>query len=103
MIASSLRSMATRERATHMPASRMPSASRVAVAFWRKGGGFEAFFRCRVGETDAGRGRTMFGKGRVGACALGNLQTARGAYIAVRNEASRACFLSEPVAARTRE
>jgi hypothetical protein len=45
----------------------------------------------------------MFGKGRESAFALRNLQTPRGAYIAVRNEATQESLLSERVAARTRK
>ena len=82
-----------------MPASERVSARAARVAFWRKWGGFEAFYRCRVERpSDA-----MFGKGRERAFALRNLQTPRGAYIAVRNEATKESLLSEPVAARTRK
>src|ERR687890_1058042 len=97
MIAISLRSMASRERATHMPASASPSARRVAVAFLRKWGGFDAFLRSRAGEADGRRRRTMFGKGRAGAFALRNLQTPRRAYMAVRNEATQARVCPSPL------
>src|SRR3712207_1728955 len=66
MIASSLSSMATRERATHMPATAELSAGRIAVAFWRKWGGFGAFFVCRAGETQVGRRTRCLAKGARG-------------------------------------
>src|SRR4051812_39074358 len=99
MIASSLRSMATRERATHMPASERVSARAKRVAFWRKWGGFGAFFGCRVGETV---GRDVWQRARDGIRASQSAN-ARAAYIAVRNEATRESLLSERVAARTRK
>lgn len=63
MIASSLRSMATRERATHMPASWRLSARAARVAFWRKWGGFEAFFGCRAVEDGINRRARCLAKG----------------------------------------